>query len=98
MIVTLPSEHAGAIDLNRWARQEWEIENKSHWVRDMTLREDEQRATTGTGPAVFAALRNGAIGYHRTTGATNIARATRGANRHSSTLVHDLTSPGPTTQ
>jgi hypothetical protein len=42
----------------------------------MTLREDEQRTRTGTCPAVFAALRNGAIGYHRTNGATNIAHAT----------------------
>jgi predicted transposase YbfD/YdcC len=98
LIVTLPHEDADAIALNRWARQEWTIENESHWVRDMTLREDEQRARTGTGPAVFAALRNGAIGYHRTTGATNIARATRGASRHSSALVHDLTSAGTTTQ
>lgn len=98
LIVTLPHEDADAAALNRWARQEWQIENKSHWIRDMTLREDEQRARTGTGPAVFAALRNGAIGYHRTNGATNIARATRQANRHSSALVHDLTSTGTTTQ
>jgi predicted transposase YbfD/YdcC len=98
LIVTLPHQDADAVALNRWARQEWTIENKSHWVRDMPMREDEQRARTGTGPAVFAALRNGAIGYHRTTGATNIARATPGAARRSSALVHNLTSTGTTTQ
>lgn len=98
LIVTLPHEQASPVDLNLWARLEWFIENKSHWVRDMTLREDEQRARTGNGPAVFAALRNTSIGYHRSNGAANIARATRGANRHSTNLVHTVTSTGATTQ
>jgi hypothetical protein len=64
----------------------------------MTLYEDEQHARTGTGPTVFTALRNGAIDYHHTTGALNITRATRGAARRPSALVHDLTSTGTTTQ
>jgi predicted transposase YbfD/YdcC len=98
LIVTLPFENAGPRELNTWARQEWHIENRLHWVRDMTLREDEQRATTGTGPAVFAALRNTAIGFHRTLGHTNIARATRHAARHTSDLIHAVTSTGTTTQ
>jgi predicted transposase YbfD/YdcC len=98
LIVTLPAGHARPAELNIWARLEWHIENKLHWVRDMTLREDEQRATTGNGPAVFAALRNTAIGYHHTTGATNIARAVRRAGRHTSDLIHAATSTGTTTQ
>jgi predicted transposase YbfD/YdcC len=44
LLITLPAENAGPADLNAWARQEWHIENRLHWVRDMTLREDEQRA------------------------------------------------------
>jgi predicted transposase YbfD/YdcC len=98
LIVTLPAGHARPAELNTWARLEWHIENKLHWVRDMTLREDEQRATTGNGPAVFAALRNTAIGYHHTNGATNIARATRRADRRSSDLIRAVTSTKDTTQ
>nr|WP_269330496.1 NUDIX domain-containing protein [Kineosporia babensis] len=84
--------------MNVWARQEWHIENRLHWVRDMTLREDEQRARTGRGPAVFAVLRNTAIGYHRTEGEPNIARATRRASRRPEALIQALTSSGATTQ
>jgi hypothetical protein len=51
-----------------------------HHVRDVTPRRPEPSGT-GTGLAVIAALRNAAIGHHRITGATNIARATRQANR-----------------
>jgi predicted transposase YbfD/YdcC len=98
LIITLPHDQASPVDLNLWARQEWIIENKSHHVRDMTLREDEQRARTGNGPAVFAALRNAAIGYHHTNGAPNIARATRRADRHSSDLIRAVTSTRTTTQ
>ena len=50
------------------------------------------------GPAVIATLRNTAIGYHRTTGATNIARATRRANRRPHDLIQAVTSSYPTTQ
>lgn len=98
LIVTLPAERAHPANLIDWARLEWMIENRSHYVRDCTLREDEQRATTGNGPAVFAVLRNTAIGYHRTTGETNIARALRRSARHTSDLIHAVTSTKATTQ
>jgi predicted transposase YbfD/YdcC len=98
LIVTLPAQDAGPADLNLWARLEWHIENRLHWRRDVTLREDEQRATTGNGPAVFASLRSTAIGYHLSNGATNVARAIRSAGRHTSKLIHEVTSTGTTTQ
>jgi predicted transposase YbfD/YdcC len=98
LIVTLPHDQAAPIDLNLWARLEWHIENRSHWVRDLTLREDEQRARTGNGAAVFAALRNAAIGYHRTDDAPDIARATHRADRSSSDLIRAVTSTGAAMQ
>ena len=64
----------------------------------MTFREDLHQARTGSGPAVIATLRNTAIGWHRITGATNIARATRQANRRSNDLITDVTSSYPRTQ
>ncbi|QOC94974.1 ISAs1 family transposase [Micromonospora craniellae] len=89
--MSLPASLAQPDDLGAFARNEWLIENALHHVRDVTFREDAHRARTGTGPAVFATLRNTAIGYHRLNGATNIARATRTANRRSTQLIDTVT-------
>jgi predicted transposase YbfD/YdcC len=98
LIVTLPAQQAQPPDLHTWARLEWHIENRLHWIRDVTLREDAHQARTGNGPAVAAVLRNTAIGYHRTNGQTNIARATRHADRRPHDLITAVTSNKPTTQ
>src|SRR5437762_425499 len=84
--------------LQEWARLEWHIENRLHWVRDVTFGEDVHQARTGNGSAVAAVLRNTAIGYHRSNGEPNIARATRRANRRSYELVHTVTSSYMTMQ
>src|SRR6266508_2549681 len=98
MVVSLPAEHAQPTDLGTWARSEWHIENRVHYVRDVTLREDAHQAQTGNGPAVFATLRNTSIGYHRSNGETNIARATRRANHRPHDLIDAVTRSNPTTQ
>lgn len=85
LIVTLPADAAQPDQLGDWARREWHIENRLHWVRDVTLAEDAHQARTGNGPAVAAVLRNIAIGYHRSNGEPNITRATRHANRRPTT-------------
>ncbi|MEV0214851.1 transposase [Micromonospora sp. NPDC050695] len=92
--VSLPAEQAQPADLQHWARLEWHIENRVHHVRDVTFREDFRQARTGTGPAVLATLRNTSIGYHRTNGEANIARATRRPHD----LITAVTSSIPTTQ
>lgn len=69
-----------------WIRGHWSIENKTHWVRDVTYDEDRSQIRAGTGPHVMAALRNAAIGALRLAGATNIAAA----NRHH---AHDTNRP-----
>lgn len=58
-------------------REHWHIENKLHWVRDVTFAEDRSTVRAGTIPQALAALRNTAIGAHRLAGATNIAAACR---------------------
>jgi predicted transposase YbfD/YdcC len=68
---------AGADQLLEWTRGHWSIENRSHYVRDVTLGEDASRIRKGCGPQVMAALRNAAIGVLRTTGAVNIAEQLR---------------------
>ncbi|MFG2043908.1 ISAs1 family transposase [Dactylosporangium sp. NPDC048998] len=98
LTVSLPAADAQPADLQDWIRRAWHIENRLHHVRDVTFREDAHQARTGTGPAVIATLRNTAIGYHRTNGDTNIARANRRANRRSHDLIDAVTSGYPTTQ
>ena len=68
---------AGAGQLLQWARGHWSIENRCHYVRDVTFGEDASRVRKGSGPQVMAAIRNAAIGFLRFTGATNIAEITR---------------------
>jgi predicted transposase YbfD/YdcC len=80
-VVSLSAAHAQPADLCNWARRAWHIENRLHWVRDVTFEEDAHQARTGNGPAVAAVLRNTAIGFHRSKGEPDIARATRRANR-----------------
>ena len=98
LTVSLPAGHAPARDLQTWIRRHWHIENRLHHVRDVTFREDLHQARTDNGPAVIATLRNTAIGWHRISGATNIARATRQANRRSHELITAVTSSYSTTQ
>jgi predicted transposase YbfD/YdcC len=98
LITSLPAVDAQATDLQKWARAEWLIENQVHNVRDVTFREDQHQARTGTGPAIMATLRNTAIGWHRLNGQTNIARANRRADRRSDDLIRAVTSSYPNTQ
>lgn len=60
-----------------WIQGHWGIENRCHWVRDVTYDEDRSRARTGNAPQVMATMRNTAISLLRLTGATNIAQACR---------------------
>lgn len=46
----------------------------------------------------MATLRSTAIGYHRTNGDANIARATRRADRRSDNLIQAVTSSYPNMQ
>ncbi len=68
---------ADAAQLLKWARGHWSIENRSHYVRDVTMSEDSSRIRKRSGPQVLAALRNATIGFLRTMGQANIAEALR---------------------
>ncbi|QSB17413.1 ISAs1 family transposase [Natronosporangium hydrolyticum] len=92
LVVSLPAADAQPADLADWSRRAWHIENRLHWVRDVTFGEDAHQARTGNGPAVAAVLRNTAIGFHRSNGEPNIARATRRASRRPHDLIDAVTS------
>lgn len=72
-------------------RAHWGIENRLHWVRDVTFAEDLSQIRSGAGPAVMATLRNLAISLHRLTGATNNAAASRETGRHPHRALHLIT-------
>ena len=76
-ITSLTSEQADASRLLKLVRCHWHIENRSHWVRDVTFDEDRSQVRSGNIPQVMAALRNTAIGLMRFAGAKNIAAACR---------------------
>lgn len=76
-VTDLAPERARPHQLAAWLRGHWCIENRLHWVRDVTLGEDLSQVRTGNGPQVMATLRNLAISLHRLAGATNIAKALR---------------------
>jgi Transposase DDE domain len=76
-ITSVSRSRAGAARLLVWARGHWSIENRSHYVRDVTFGEDASRIRKGSGPQIMASLRNAAIGLLRTTGVTNIAEGLR---------------------
>jgi hypothetical protein len=58
-------------------RAHWHIENRAHWVRDVTFGEDASQVRCGSIPEVMAALRNTVIGLLRSGGARNLAAARR---------------------
>jgi predicted transposase YbfD/YdcC len=68
---------AGPAALAAWNRGHWEIENKLHWVRDVTYQEDKSLVRTGNAPRVMATLRSLAISLLRLDGHTSIAAANR---------------------
>lgn len=97
-IVTLPAEQATAAELAGWTRSHWFIENRLHWVRDVTLGEDLHQARTGNGAHVLAIARNLVISVLRLAGHDNIARALRHYGRHPNQAIALLTRPFTTSQ
>ena len=76
-ITSLPPRCAGPRRLLAIGRGHWGIENRLHWVRDVTFDEDRCQVRTGAAPQVLAAVRNAAIGVLRRAGHPNIAAALR---------------------
>ena len=76
-VTSLPPEEADATKLLELWRGHWGIENRVHWVRDVTLDEDRCQVRTGAAPQVMAALRNLTISLLRLRREPNIAAALR---------------------
>ncbi len=81
-VTSLWAHEAGPRRLLELNRGHWGIENRLHWVRDVTLGEDGSQVRTGSAPQVMAALRNAVIGLLRMAGSGNIAAALRRNSVH----------------
>jgi predicted transposase YbfD/YdcC len=76
-ITSLKATSTNARELLALNRGHWGIENRLHWVRDVTMGEDKCRAKTGRIPENLATLRNTALTLLRTNGHKAIAPALR---------------------
>ena len=65
--LTTSDRDADTATLTAWVRGHWEIENKLHWVRDVTYQEDKSLVRTGNAPRLMASLRSLAISLLRWT-------------------------------
>lgn len=92
LITSVPPQRAGAAVLLGWVRGHWGIENRLHYVRDVTMGEDANRTRSGSGPQVLAALRNLAISSLRLNRVTNIASALRRNAARTADLVANFCS------
>jgi predicted transposase YbfD/YdcC len=76
-ITSLGWQEASAAQVEALWRGHWGIENRVHYVRDVTLGEDAGQIHVGSAPQALAALRNGLLSLLRSKGVTNIADALR---------------------
>ena len=77
LLTSLTPQRATPDEILALNRAAWSIENRSHWVRDVTFDEDRSQVRTGNAPRVMASIRNFVIGLLRLNGNKSIAQATR---------------------
>ena len=78
-VTDLTAAQSGPRRLAEFVRGQWSIENRDHYIRDVTFSEDRCRTRTAPAPSILATMRSHAISTLRLLGFTNIAEATRWA-------------------
>jgi predicted transposase YbfD/YdcC len=66
-----------AFEFYQRIRGYWGVENKVHYVRDVTQEEDKSRIRTTPLPQILAIARNLALNLYRDSGFSNMAQAKR---------------------
>lgn len=94
-ITSMSAREAGPEHLLAYVRGHWGIENKVHWVRDVTYREDASQVRTGNRPRIMVTLRNLAIGLIRQSGRNAIAATIREL-QYDPLLLQRILHPEPT--
>ena len=73
-ITNLPREKANAQRLLELNRKHWHIENRLHYRRDVTLKEDASQVRTNGVPSVLAALNGGILALMDWLGVKNVPK------------------------
>lgn len=94
-MTSLKPHEANAKRLSALVRQHWGIENKLHYVRDVTLGEDGCRVRKGSAPQVLAAVRNTLVHLLAGVGASSHAAAIRRFNAQPEKALTLLDLPQP---
>jgi predicted transposase YbfD/YdcC len=81
-ITSLPADVCDAHRLLMLKREHWSVENRLHYVKDVTLGEDASQIAVGHGADVLSMLRNTAVGVLRKAGHTRMAMALRYYSGH----------------
>ncbi len=76
-VTNLTREEASPARLQTLVRGHWAIENRLHYRRDETLREDWDHVRTGHLPRLLAALNNLVLGLLARRGVTNVPQIRR---------------------
>jgi hypothetical protein len=81
-ITSLPPSRASAQRLLELVREHWAIENRLHWRRDVTLREDHSQVRKGSAPRVLAVLNSFLLAMLNFLGVYNVPQQMRLFDAH----------------
>ena len=76
-ITSLPPTRASADRLLALVRAHWKIENRLHWRRDVTLREDHSQVRKGQAPRILALLNSFLLALLDLFGVNNVPKQMR---------------------
>jgi predicted transposase YbfD/YdcC len=92
-ITSLPSHLAPPKRLLHFIRQYWQIENRLHWRRDVTLGEDGCTVSRGQAPQVLATLNSVILALVDRLGVSNLAAQQRIFDARPSEALHLILHP-----
>jgi predicted transposase YbfD/YdcC len=94
LITDLSPQQASPLRLLTLVRGHWGIENRSHYVRDVSFQEDCSRLRTGNAPQLLATFRNLAISLIHRCGSSQISATRRSFSYHPDQALALLCSKG----
>jgi predicted transposase YbfD/YdcC len=94
LITDLSPQEASPLRLLSLVRGHWGIENRSHYVRDVSFQEDRSRLRTGNAPQLLATFRNLAISLIHRVGSSQISATRRSFSYHPHQALALLCSKG----
>jgi predicted transposase YbfD/YdcC len=94
-VTSLPPDVGTAARLLELKRGHWRIENRLHYVKDVTLGEDRSLIHAGQGPTVLAMLRDAAVSLLHRAGVGALAARLRAHGQHPEPAIALVCHPPP---